>query len=229
MRLAAVCCLIAAPALAQGVTSAALVQPTDRYDHAVLGDALEWGGLSLTLRSGMVTFLLPQTRVFEDIEARVADLDGDGRAEVIVVETDMALGATLAIYDASGKRAATQPVGLTHRWLAPAGIGDFDGDGRIEIAYVDRPHLARELVFLRYTDGKLTEIARAPGFTNHRIGQDVISGGTVVCEGRDTLVLATPDWSHRLAVRLEGDRVVTGPAGRQRGLDAWTPACPQDR
>lgn len=229
MRLAAVCCMIAAPVWGQGVTSATLVQPTDRYDHAVLGDALEWGGLSLTQDSGIVTFLLPETRVFEDIEARVADLDGDGAAEVIVVETDMARGATLAIYDTTGKRAATQPVGQTRRWLAPAGIGDFDGDGRIEIAYIDRPHLARELVFLRYAKGTLTEIARAPGFTNHRIGQDVISGGTVVCDGRDTLMLATPDWTRRVAVRLEGGQVVGQPAGRQRGLGAWTPACPDDR
>lgn len=226
MRLAAVCCLIAAPVWGQGVTSAELVQPTDRYDHAVLGDALEWAGLSLTKADGVTTFLLPESRVFEDIEARVADLDGDGAAEVIVVETDIALGATLAIYDATGKRAATEPVGQTRRWLAPAGIGDFDGDGRVEIAYVDRPHLARELVFLRYDRGTLTEIARAPGFTNHRIGQDVISGGSVVCDGRDTLVLATPDWTRRVAVRLDGDRVVSQPAGRLASLAAWTPACP---
>lgn len=226
MRAALLCCLMATPVCAQGVTGAQLVQPIDRYDHAVLGDALEWGGLAVTSVKGTVTFSLPDARVFEDIETRVADLDGDGAAEVVVVETDMALGATLAIYDTTGKRAATQPVGQTHRWLAPAGIGDFDGDGRIEIAYVDRPHLARELVFLRYDAGKLTEIARARGLTNHRIGQPVISGGMVVCDGRDTLIVASADWSRRIAVRLEGEKVTAEDAGPLRSTGAFTAACP---
>ncbi len=226
MRLAAVCCLLAAPVMAQGVTEARLVQPTDRYDHAVLGDAVEWGGLAISTGAGTVIHTLPDTRVFEDATTRIADLDGDGAAEVIVVETDMALGATLAVYDGGGKRAATRPVGQTHRWLAPAGIGDFDGDGRIEIAYVDRPHLTRELVFLRYGRGQLTEIARAGGLTNHRIGQDVISGGTVRCGGRDTLVVASEDWSRRIAVRLDDGKITTEVAGRLRSLGPWTPACP---
>jgi len=226
MRLAAVCCLIAAPGLADGVTGAALIQPTDRYDHAVLGDALEWGGLSVTTRAGTVTFTLPENRVFEDVATRIADLDGDGAAEVIVVETDMAQGATLAVYDATGKRAATTPVGQTNRWLAPAGVGDFDGDGRIEIAYVDRPHLARDLVFVRYDQGTLTEIARARGFSNHRIGQDVISGGVVVCGGTDTLIVANAEWSRRIAVRLDGGAVSTMDAGPLFGSGPWMPACP---
>jgi len=226
MRAAAMLCLMALPAAAD-VTAARLVQPTDRYDHAVLGDALEWGGLRITV-AGQADLLitLPESRVFEDIETRIADLDGDGAAEVIVVETDMARGATLAVYDASGKRAATEPVGRTHRWLAPAGIGDFDGDGRVEIAYVDRPHLARELVFLRYDRGTLTEVARISGLTNHRIGQDTISGGSVVCDGQDTLIVASADWSRRVAVRLKGGAVSTQDAGPLRGAGAWTPSCP---
>ena len=132
--------------------AASLTQPTARYDHAVLGDALEWGGLRLSLTAPRQTIdvTLPLTRVFEDVEARVADFNSDGCLEVMVVETDVDRGASLAIYDATGKRAATAFIGQTHRWLAPAGWGDFDGDGQTEIAYVDRPHLARELVFVRY-------------------------------------------------------------------------------
>jgi hypothetical protein len=41
--------------------------------------------------------------------------------------------------------AATPHIGSANRWLAPIGAADLDGDGRVEIAYVDRPHLARTL------------------------------------------------------------------------------------
>ena len=204
------------------VVRARLTQPTLRYDHQVFGDRPLSGGMKITvntcigcagLQLSEVRITLPPTHVFEDITARVADLDGDGRAEVVVVETDMARGATLAVYDARGKRAATAPVGQTHRWLAPAGIGDFDGDGRVEIAYVDRPHLARELVFLRYDAGTLTELFRAPGYTNHRFGEAEIQGGVRSCAGQDEVVLASGDWRRVVAVRRAAAGVVARDLG----------------
>lgn len=217
------------------VVRARLTQPTDRYDHQVFGDLPLWGGMELSVNTCLdcagqsltdIAVTLPAGRVFEDIEVRVADLDGDGRTEAVVVETDIARGATLAIYDATGKRAATLPVGQTHRWLAPAGIGDFDGDGRVEIAYVDRPHLARELVFVRYDQGRLTELARSPGYSNHRIGDAMMTGGVQSCAGRDTLILPSGDWSRLMAVRLVAGRIVAsdlGPSGNdadmRRALD----------
>ncbi len=226
MRILGLLGLLATP-VAADVTAAVLILPTDRYDHGVLGDAVEWGGLRISVTKGPdLVVTLPQTRVFEDVEARLADLDGDGRREVVVVETDMARGASLAVYDGAGKRAATAFIGQTHRWLAPAGIGDFDGDGRVELAYVDRPHLAKELVFVRYAQGRLTEIARAIGFTNHRIGQDRISGGAVRCDGRDVLLVADAGWTRRIALRLEAAEVVERGTAPLRDTRPWRAACP---
>jgi hypothetical protein len=186
------------------VTSAELTQPTGRYDHAILGDALEWGGMRLTGPNGAVEVTLPQSRVFEDVTARVADLDGDGAAEVLVVETDIARGASLAVYDVTGQVTATPFIGRTHRWLAPLGVGDLDGDGLPEIAYVDRPHLARELVIVQYRQQKLVEIARISGLTNHRIGDETIAGGIRNCGQGGEAILANADWSQVMAVRLSG-------------------------
>jgi hypothetical protein len=195
-----------------------LTQPTDRYDHAVLGDALEWGGLRLTLSDPrqVIDITLPEARVFEDIETRVDDFNGDGCLEVMVVESDAELGGSLALYNETGKIAATPFIGQTHRWLAPAGWGDFDGDGQTEIAYVDRPHLARELVFVRFDGTRLTEIARIPGLTNHRIGESTISGGTRRCAGGDSLILASADWSRIIEVTLAPDGPQTRDLGPRR-------------
>jgi hypothetical protein len=202
---------VGAQELGANVIAAELASPTDRYDHGVFGEALEWGCLVLTVNScpacanpqiKTLTLTLPQTCVFEDLQARLADLDGDGLNEVVVVETDQAKGASLAVYDATGKRAATAFIGQARRWLAPAGIGDFDGDGRVEIAYVDRPHLARELVFVRYEGGQLREIARAAGFTNHRFGDAAIAGGTRRCDGQDRLILTSGDGTRLVEVTL---------------------------
>lgn len=212
--------LATAAAPAQDIISARLIQPTARYDHGVLGDALEWGALRLVLADGrQITVTLPETHVFEDVAARIGDLDGDDHPEVMVVETDMARGASLAIYDATGRRVATRPIGQPHRWLAPAGWGDFDGDGRTEIAYVDRPHLVRELVFLRLEGGSLTELARLSGVTNHRIGDSSISAGLRRCSGRDSLILASADWTQVMEASLAGNRAQARILGPLRGPD----------
>lgn len=214
MRLALVLALATGAAQAEPtltVLDAALVTPTVRYDHAVLGDALEWGALDLSIATcdaagcktradRRVRITLPQDRVFEDVTARVADVDGDGRAEVVVVETDLSLGASLAVYGPEGRIAATGFIGRRHRWLAPAGIADFDGDGQVEIAYVDRPHLLAELVYVRQEGSRLVELRRVPDLTNHRIGDSVISGGVRDCGAGPELVLASRDWSRTMLV-----------------------------
>ncbi len=205
------------------IVAAELILPTDRYDHAVLGDATEWGGIRLTVdtcplcadrRLQTLDVTLRRTRVFEDVQARVVDVNGDGLAEVVVVETDLQRGASLAIYDGYGRRLAATPfIGQRHRWLAPAGVGDFDGDGRIEIAYVDRPHLLRELVFVRLQGKTLREIGRIAGLTNHQIGDDFITGGVRNCGQGDDLVLASGDWSKAMIVTIAGAREA-GPVDR---------------
>ncbi|MEY8839995.1 FG-GAP repeat domain-containing protein [Cribrihabitans sp. XS_ASV171] len=201
----AACLWPATPAPAETIASARFTQPTTRYAHGVLGDAVEWGALEMTLAGGGTrTVTLPDTSVFEDLVPRLADLDGDGAPEVVVVETDMATGASLAVYGPRGKIAATPHIGQPNRWLAPAGIGDLDGDGHVELAYVDRPHLARTLRIWRFAEGALTEIARIPDLTNHRIGDPFITGGLRDCDGAPELILASADWSRLIAIRHAG-------------------------
>lgn len=182
--------------------------PSEIYDHGILGRAAEPDRLFVQFApdsndcGSVIT--AGEGHVFEDTAPRLADLDRDGENEVIVVRTSVAKGAQLAVYgikgNAFGLIAATDYIGQPHRWLAPAGIADFDGDGRVEIAYVDRPHLLGDLVFVRLEGKQLREIARLPGFTNHRIGDKFISGGVRTCGQGPELVLASKDWTRLLVV-----------------------------
>ncbi len=190
------------------IVSARYAEPTTRYDHGVLGDAVEWGALDLKLNDGRILrHRLPKTRVFEDTGPRLADLDGDDRPEVIVVETHLRKGASLAVYGVGGKIVATPHIGQRNRWLAPVGAADLDGDGAIEIAFVDRPHLARILRIWRYDNGRLTHLADKPGVTNHRIGDATISGGVRDCGGAPELVLADAGFGHVTLATFTGGAV----------------------
>ena len=201
------CCL----ALATGSAAADPLQaifsdPTTRYTHGVLGDAVEWGSLTITADGKSLRVVLPQDRVFEDIAPRLWDITGDGQPEIVVVETQVQQGAQLAIYDRTGtKIAATPHIGQAQRWLAPVGAADMDGDGAIEIAYVDRPHLAKLLKVWRFDAGQLSQVAELPNLTNHRIGQDFITGGVRNCGGDPTLIVVSGDWRTIMQVTYAGD------------------------
>lgn len=202
IRLAAALAFWAAPVAAETILSADYAGPTDRYAHGVLGDAIEWSELRIVTDRQTYRFSLPTDRVFEDLAPRLADIDNDGGPEVIVVEAQANTGAQLAIYDETGKIAATPHIGTRNRWLAPIGAADLDGDGHVEVAYIDRPHLAKTLRIWRFKDGELVEVAAGSGLTNHRIGEDFISGGLRDCGQGPQMVTADANWSRVVATRL---------------------------
>ncbi|MDW3182249.1 VCBS repeat-containing protein [Roseobacter sp.] len=197
-------CLVAggqAVAAEPVIIAASYAGPTTRYAHAVLGDATEHTTLVLRYADGTERrFSLPDDLVFEDIAPRLVDLDFDGAAEVIAVESSQTKGARLAVYGADGRITSTPHIGTRFRWLAPVGAADLDGDGVMEIAYVDRPHLAKTLRLWRYENGRLSELAALPGVTNHRIGEADIAGGIRTCAGVAEMIVASANWSRLVSV-----------------------------
>ena len=155
-----------------------LSDPTTRYAHAVLGDDIEAGSLSVRYSDGSVKKLvLHEDEVFEDRYPRFYDINGDDRDEILVVRSSQFGGAALVVVDpgsADGDGseiiAAADEIGLANRWLNPLGAADVDGDGRTELLVVVMPHLLGLLGVYEMKDTTLVPEQGQPGFSNHGYG-----------------------------------------------------------
>ncbi|WP_299615933.1 VCBS repeat-containing protein [Pelagibius sp.] len=198
------------PALGRGaIAEVWLTEPTERYGHAVLGDGIEAGGLLVRRADGdSLTLSLPEAQVFEDLTPRLVDLDGDGRDEILVVRSSQSSGAMLVAYgvvEGALRAVAKGPERLTaHRWLNPVGAADFDGDGVLEVAYVETPHIGGVLrIFSRQGD-RLVQEAEAYGFSNHAIGSRALVLSAILDADGDGLPeILLPD-ARRRALRVVG-------------------------
>ena len=204
---------------------ALLIGPTEDYRHDILGDPIEASGFcALDLWSGeTATLNLAPGSVFEDLRVRLVDLTGDGRAEFVVVRSYLDRGAALAVYQLTDGRiehlAETPAIGIANRWLNPAGAADFDGDGRVEIAYVETPHIGGTLKVWELADGALRREQAVAGFSNHAIGSRELDLSAVLDWNGDGVPdLALPDAARRSL------RIVTFAGGRFAELAAL----PQD-
>jgi hypothetical protein len=225
MPLALVAALIlAAPAPAQaqhplsdgevtraGALSTYLIDPTRRYDHGVLGDAIEAGGFAVEREGRRLIYRLGHHAVFEDRRVRLADLDGDGRPEAIVVKSYLRRGAAIAVYRLLPDRivplAESPAIGTRHRWLNPVGVADFTGSGEAMVAAVIMPHVAGSLRLFRLARGTLAEVARVGGVTNHIIGTrnlDLAAVADVDGDGAPDVVLPAFDRRALVAVSFRG-------------------------
>lgn len=157
------------------IAEAWLADATTRYRHFVLGSPYEAASLMVRLRDGkLLRLTLPDDSVFEDRQPRLADLDGDGIDEIVLVRSYLSRGAALVVIAVRDETlsivAETPPTGSPNTWLNPAGIADFDGDGMVDIAYVQMPHVLGLLRIWTLRSGRLIEIASMPDTSNHVIG-----------------------------------------------------------
>jgi hypothetical protein len=166
------------------IARAWLAEPTTRYDHGILGDKIEAGALAIEARDGKRQIVrLKDDAVFEDLKPRLADLDRDGHDKIIVVKSDLRRGSSLAVIGLRKGRyeivAETPPLGGPHRWLDPAGIADFNGDGKPSIALVRQPHVVGSLELWSWRGGALRKTAELPDIANHVAGTRAIDMAAV--------------------------------------------------
>lgn len=186
-----------------------LDQPTDRYRHGVLGDAIEAGGLTVQHPSGKrATLTLAPDAVFEDRYPRFADMDGDGVDEILVVKAYAASGGALALIsvgddDSLPTIVAEGPaIGTANRWLNPVGVGDVDGDGRMEALVVVTPHIGGTLTAYEWQGDKLVIDHEIYGFSNHAIGSRELALSAVVDLNGDGIAEALVPDARRNAMRV---------------------------
>lgn len=228
--------LSALPAWAANIVSAEFTEPTERYDHCVLGDCVEFGAIRAVLDDGQeLTYRLPEDSVFEDITPRLVPLGLNGRSALLVVRSYLDHGSALALLDRKGKQlqivAESDPIGTAHRWQNPIGVGNFDRDAKLEIATVITPHIGGTLTLYERQGHKLVKDKTAYPFSNHRIHSRQLDLHEIIdWNGDDIDDIALPGVTHHrlnivtfandkpeIIAQMELDGLIEGPVTKTGG------------
>lgn len=197
-----------------------LTDPTDRYPHKILGDAIEAGALTVVgVRAyGLAVkgrFVLPPRSVFEDLVPILADVNGDGRLEMVVVRSFVDRGSFVQVLGWREGQvipvAEGAPFGRPHRWTNPLGVVDLDGDGIPEILTVHTPHTTGVLHAFHLRGGELHSVAKIAGFTSHAVGsrnQDQALAADLDGNGRPEVVIPRQSRDALAGIELDGGRFV---------------------
>lgn len=199
-------------AVSSSIDRAWLGAPTKRYGHGVLGDAIEAGALYLSRPDGPVeSLILGDDAVFEDRYPRFADMDGDGDQEILLVKAYQNAGGALVLIDPSisplSITAEADAIGTPNRWLNPVGMGDVDGDGKVEALVVITPHIGGTLTAYEWRGDRLVKDHSIYGFSNHAIGSRELALSAVQdLDGDGVAEAIVPDASRRAmtVVRFDG-------------------------
>lgn len=162
------------------VARAWFAEPTGRYRHGILGDAIEAASLVIERRDGgRAVVASGANAVFEDLVPRLVSIDGAER--IVVVRSYLDRGSALTIVDpaAGAIVAETPPVGHANAWLHPVGVADFDGDGATDIAFVRQPHVLGRLELWSFRGGALHKTAEMTDVSTHAIGSRALGMSAV--------------------------------------------------
>ena len=186
-----------------------LSDPTDEYQHAVLGDSLE--AKSITIINTQPTIeisskiFLNNGKVIEGIAPIWVDITGDQIREIVVTVSDFNLGAGIEIFSEDGKLLAEGPkMGQPYRWRHQIAMGAFGPGGENELSVVRTPHIGGVVEYYHFSDGGFHIVAEFPGITSHKLGSrnlDLAAAGDFDGDGTIELLLPSPDLTELVAIR----------------------------
>ncbi len=152
-----------------------LSDPTERYNHGVLGDEYEAGSITLLGTDpdfGPINRIeIPSPGVMEGLAPIWVDLDGDGTREILVTVSDADQGARLVLYSEMGEILAQGPAaGQGFRWRHQLAAVPLDGGPELAVFDILRPHLDGLFEAYHWRGDFLTVMDYIPGYSSHNLG-----------------------------------------------------------
>ena len=186
-----------------------LTDPTTRYDHGVLGDAVEAGSITLieTLPELKVLqkIIIEPPAVIEGIAPIWTDINGDSRREIIVTRSDINQGAQIVVFLEDGTELAAGPtIGRGYRWRNLLAVAPTTPEGELELIDVLTPHIGGVVEFFQLFNGGLEITSQLAGFTSHVLGTrnlDMGLAGDFDGDGAVEVLLPTQERTQLAAVR----------------------------
>jgi hypothetical protein len=180
-----------------------LSDPSELYDHAVLGDGIEARGVTLIETTPEFRIVrrisVPVGLVIEGMMPLWVDLNNDGTREIVLTASDRSLGARLMVYTEQGQLIAeSEPIGQGYRWRHQIGVASASEGGPAEVISVRTPHIGGLLEYFRLIDDRLELVATLEGVSSHVIGTrnlDLALSGDFDGDGLVETLL--PDSEHR--------------------------------
>lgn len=186
-----------------------LTDPTGRYAHGVLGDAV--GAASITLVETRpiprvaLKITIPDPAVVEGVAPIWADLTGDGVREIIVTLSDAKQGAQIAAFSETGQQIATGPaIGRGFRWRHQLAVAPFGIGSDLELVSVRTPHIGGTVEFFQSALNTLNIAAQESGYTSHVLASrnlDMAVAGDFDGEGQIELLLPNQALTELGAIR----------------------------
>lgn len=178
-----------------------LTDPTDQYQHGILGDSIEASSVTIIDVSNQAEivekFSVANGWVIESIRPIWRDWDGDGNKEIVLTISNNDGGAKLVLYDEKGNLLAeSDPVGLGYRWRHALDIAAFGQEGQMLLVDVITPHIGGIVNFYSWDKNskKLVSEASLSGYSTHDIGSRSVHMFEVI-KGEDQSLLVIPSQS----------------------------------
>ncbi len=192
-----------------------LSQPTNGYDHGVLGDGIEATGITLVATQPepkiLQTISISAGDVIEGIYPIWADLNDDGEREIIVTLSNAQEGARIVAYREDGSLLAeSEPIGTGYRWRHQLVATPFGENDDMLLAVVRTPHIVGVIEYYRLNGNSLEIVETTSGFSTHSIGsRNLFTAQAGDFDNDGKIELLIPDQSHtRLGiVGLDGEPV----------------------